>query len=64
VLWAGDVARPSRRNHDHTYRLVLRELEVFATDSDVAQPLSVGTSDPVRGRVVYLDTIPLDRIEV
>jgi hypothetical protein len=64
VLWSGSVARPSRKNRDHTYRLVLRELEVFGTDPDVAQPLGVGTTDPVRGRVVYLDTIPLDKIEI
>jgi hypothetical protein len=41
--------------------VVIREIEVFQTDDDVAQSLPIVTPGgvPVRGRVVYLDVIEL-----
>jgi hypothetical protein len=62
LLWSGDVPRPSGNGRDHIFRLVLKEVELFGTDLDVAEPITLDTSEPVRGRVVYLDVIPLDRL--
>ncbi len=62
VFWKGVVRWPrpgTPQNRD--YRLVLREMEIFETDSDVAEtlPVSNPTGKPVRSRLVYLDIFPL-----
>jgi hypothetical protein len=64
VLWTGTLPRPARTPASFQHRVVIRELEVFETDSDVAEslPLSVPADVPVRSRVVYLDVVQLGDI--
>jgi hypothetical protein len=63
VLWTGDVPSPPRTPASFKRRLVIEEVEVYRTDADVAETLSVTAPDggPVRGRIVYLDVIDLDK---
>lgn len=65
VLWTGDVPNPPRTPASFKRRLIIQEVEVYRTDkdNDVAEVLSVTAPDggPVRGRVVYLDVIDLDK---
>jgi hypothetical protein len=62
VYWKGTVRwpRPGLPT-DREYRLVLRELELYQTDGDVAESLNVAdpTRTAVRSRVVYVDIYPL-----
>lgn len=79
TLWTGAVPRPSRGPRAFDYRLVVREIEVFDTDSDVAETLPItvpaqrlrppfqmdseSETTFIRGRVVYLDTFALGHVE-
>jgi hypothetical protein len=62
VTWQGTLRwpRPGLPT-DREYRLVLRELEIYQTDTDVAESLNVTdpTGVPVRSRLVYIDVYPL-----
>jgi hypothetical protein len=73
TLWTGSLPRPSGRANSE-YRLVIREVEVYDADEDVAEmlPITVPSERTVRGaeedrfirgRVVYLDTILLKDVE-
>jgi hypothetical protein len=63
VFWRGRVALPqSFREGTAEHRLVIREFELFETDTNVAQAdIFVLNPDkiPLRARLVYLDTLPL-----
>jgi hypothetical protein len=68
TLWSGSVPRPPRDPHNpydggnSDFRLVIREIEVFDTDTDTAETLSITLPmghASVRGRVAYLDTLSL-----
>jgi len=62
VTWKGVVRWPRRGTpSNRQYRLVLREFEIFQTDSDVAESLPVNnpTGVPIRSRLVYVDIFPL-----
>ena len=63
VYWRGRVQLPqSFRDGGAEHRLVIREFELFETDSDVAEAgIYVYNPEniPMRARLVYLDTLPL-----
>jgi hypothetical protein len=65
VLWDGSVPSPPRghANGDQEFRLVIREIEIFDTDPDTAESVTIALPmgrSAVRGRVAYLDVLPLD----
>jgi hypothetical protein len=69
ILWTGEVPRPHRARGPQDYRLVVREIELFQTDVDVAESFDVPIPSQmpeihVRGRVAYLDTIALKNVEI
>jgi hypothetical protein len=56
--------RPDRQSGEWDYQLVIREIEVYDSDQDVAEILPIAVRGEVEerfvhGRVVYLDTIPI-----
>jgi hypothetical protein len=61
VFWRGSVPVPPTFGTDgKTYRLVVREVELFETDTEVQETLPVFTGGRViRERPVYLDTFTL-----
>lgn len=63
VFWRGRVALPqSFRDGSSKHRLVVRELELFETDDDVAETdlyLVNAARRPLRSRLVYADILPL-----
>ena len=61
VFWRGTVPTPPTFGTDgKTYRLVVREVELFETDDEVQETLPVYTAGRViRERPVYLDTFTL-----
>jgi hypothetical protein len=62
AFWRGTVNLPSSMGDGAEYRLAVQELEIFETDSAVADSdLSVTNpnSVPIRSRLVYFDALPL-----
>ena len=62
MLWKGVVQRDRRARQRLQFRLVIREMDIYDTDAEVAgTPPPSSVAVPTMGaRLVFLDVFPLD----